>query len=484
MARRRAVLYGRVSKALSPGEKTTSVDQQLANLLAQAGREDVEVIGPFRDDGISASRYARGKPRDGWQKTMEAILAGEVNELWTWEISRATRDRPVWVALINACMANRVLMNVGGRLHDPLDPDDGFMLDLQAALAVRESAMSSKRIKRDVAARAAEGRPHGKIPYGYTREYDTRTGKLLRQIPDPETAPILQELARRVLAGESMYAIANDLNDRGIPCPQEVRNLRAHGVRGDCLWRGDEIRDQLLSPTAAGQRVHNGNVVADATWPAIITPTQRATLLAMLTEPGRKRWFGPVKHLLTGIAECGVCGAPLRRVKNRGYPSYACRGKDGRGASCVSRLQAPLDAFVSLAIVKRMARPDVLQLLNSRDEGSDAASAARELTDLQARLAEFEASAADGGISAAAFGRIEARLLAQIEDARRRATPQEVPAVVLDLAGPDAASRWDGLPVENQRQVVRALLRVRVHRSSRGPGARGFDASAIELVWR
>ena len=206
---RRAVLYGRVSKTARSekgrarqreGGEGKSVDQQLAELTARARRERVQIIGPFRDDGFSASRYAGGKVRDGWQQVMEAIVTGQVGELWVWEVSRATRDRPVWATLINACMAQRVMINVNGRMHDPDDPDDGFMLDLGAALAVRESAMTSKRIRRDVAARARDGLPHGRIPYGYQREYDPKTRALIRQYPDPATSEIVRELARRVLA--------------------------------------------------------------------------------------------------------------------------------------------------------------------------------------------------------------------------------------------------------------------------------------------
>jgi site-specific DNA recombinase len=50
-------------------------------------------------------------------------------------------------------------------------------MELGAALAVRESALTSKRIRRDVAARAAQGLPHGKIPYGY-RASTTRSPAL------------------------------------------------------------------------------------------------------------------------------------------------------------------------------------------------------------------------------------------------------------------------------------------------------------------
>ena len=224
---RRAIIYARISKLprdsgqRSRGERVEgkSVDQQIDELTAIALREGVERV-VRRDDGISASRYGARRTREGWREVMSRIADDTVDELWVWEISRATRDRPVWAALVSACLAHDVKISVGGKLHDPHDPDDGFMLDLGAALAVRESAMNSKRIRRDVAARAAQGLPHGKIPYGYRRIYDSRTRALIRQEPDPETAPIVQELARRTLAGEAFYALTIELTPAAYPAPK------------------------------------------------------------------------------------------------------------------------------------------------------------------------------------------------------------------------------------------------------------------------
>ena len=60
--------------------------------------------------------------------------------------------------------------------------------------------MTSKRIRRAVRIRAAEGRPHGRIPYGYRREHDPATSKVLRQVPNAQTAPVVREIASRLLA--------------------------------------------------------------------------------------------------------------------------------------------------------------------------------------------------------------------------------------------------------------------------------------------
>ena len=225
-----------------------SVAQQLDVLCGLAVREGVQVVAVFRDDGISASSFAHGAVREGWVQTMEVIASGRVDELWVWEVSRATRDRAVYAALIGACTVEDVKITVNGRVHDPNDPDDAFMLDLGAALAVKESALTSKRIRRDVAARAAQGRPHGRIPYGYQREYDPHTGALLRQVPDPATAPLVRELARRVLAGEALYRLA----------AERVRLLQSSQVS-----RAPIVTSRPVSPRYSRTRVRGLENAAD-----------------------------------------------------------------------------------------------------------------------------------------------------------------------------------------------------------------------------
>lgn len=170
---------------------------------------------------------------------------------------------------------------------------------------------------------------------------------------------------------------------------------------------------------------------------------------------------------------------------NREVPSYACRGLPGGSRSHVCRSQRALDAMVTAAAVDRVSDPEFLRNIAVRQDDTAASSAAREVADLRAKLAQLEESVVSpGGISAAAFARFEVVLLPQIADAERRAVPQRVHPALLELAGPDAAKTWDGWGVETRRAAVRALLRVVVHRVSSRRGSHGFDDSSVELIWR
>lgn len=484
----RALLYARVSKADRSGKReTTSCDQQLDHGRRRAVSQNWAIVGELRDDGVSASRYATTKIRPDWQRAVEVITARECNVVVLWEVSRATRDRLPYAALIAACIDAEVWIDVGGRLHDPSDPDDGFMLDLQAGLAVRESGVTSKRIRRDVAARAEAGTPHGKLPYGYIRTYEQRTrGRvLLEQIPDPETAPVVAEIAERLIAGESAYAIACDLQDRAIPSPETIRAIRAHGPDAPRTpWRLETVRDLALSPTLAGQRVHQGRIIGPAAWKAIISPADHLTLTALLQRTRRHR-PGTVQHLLSGIAVCGICSTPLRHIVNRTTASYYCPGPMRRGDGCVSRVKAKVDALVTLHVVRRLADPGLLADLARSQEGATGALTASmaELADLQDQLAAFVAAAAEGKVSAVSFGSIEAGLQRRIDQAKQRIPRADrVPPLVLSVAGPDAERRWDGLNLEARRQIIRFLVTVVVHRTSLPKGSRVFDGATVVVT--
>lgn len=485
--KRRALLYGRVSKG-DGGAETRSVDQQLDELRRIAAREHVTIVGTCRDDGVSASRYGRGKAREGWRAVMAAILDGEVDELWVWEVSRATRDRSIWVALINACIAQGVRITISGRVHDPADPDDGFMLDLQQALAVRESAVTSKRIRRDVAARAEKGAPHGRIPYGYLREYHPLTRALVRQYPDPATAPVVAEVVRRVAAREAGYAIAGDLNARGVPSPHQVRAARlGQDVAKPYPWTLEQVHRAAANPVYAGLRVHQGKVHGPGTWDPIVTLAEHQAAAMVLADPGRRtNRDSKVKYLLTGIAVCGVCGSPCRVIKNRGYLSYACwGGPQARGTCCVARRQPYVDDRVAKAVCAWLERPDVVARMRAGEAGVNdaAAQAAAEVAELEQRLDGFYAKAAAGELSPNGLSFIERDLLPRIEDARKRSVPRHVPDEVRRIVGPGATQRWEAFTVEQRRRVVRAVCTVTIQRKVGRKAPRVFDPELVEVEW-
>lgn len=483
--RLRAGQYLRVS--VDKSGRARSIDEQQVDNERDADAQRWDIVKTYRDPERSASRYAR-RVREDYQVLLADIEKREIDVLILWEPSRGSRKVSEWVQLIELAEAHHVVFSVTshGRVYDPVNPRDRRSLLEDAVDSEYESGKVSVRVKRTVAAAAVEGRPHGKVPYGYLRDYDPHTGALIRQVPDPDSAPILREIVSRVLAGDGLRAIAADLTRREIPTPEGHRALRLGAAEVNTEWTPSKLRTLLVSPTMTGMRVHQAETVGLADWDPVVSPADWAALQVALKDPARRTSPGSrPKHLLSGIAECGVCGAKCGQRMNREVPSYACRGLQGGSRSHVCRSERALDAMVIRAVVGRVSDPEFLRNLAVRQDDTAATAAAREVADLRAKLAQLEESAVSpDGISAAAFARFEAVLLPQIEAAHRRAVPQRVHPAVLELAGPDAAKTWDRWGIETRRAAVRAMLRVVVHRVSSRRGSHGFDDSSVELIWR
>lgn len=467
---------------------SVSPAQQEKENRAWCAANGIDIAWSITDPGYSASRYAK-RARPGYETVGQNIAGADpVDILVAWECSRVQRDLEVHVELRKLCTeyGRNTLLAYKGRIYDFTRPDDRFQTALDAILAERESDETRERIMRSIRANVAAGKPHGRLPYGYRSLHDTATGDTVGRIPDDLTGPVVAEIIQRVGNGDTGYAIAADLTARAVPSPHEFRSARlGRPVDDPRPWTLEQVHRIARNPAYAALRVHKGKVVGEGTWEPIVSLEEHGRAVDRLAQPGRKSWTdASTKHLLTGIARCGVCGARCRLTKNRGYPSYSCWG--GKGTGCVARRQEYVDDRVTEAILEVMEKPGIVAQLAAAQDNDDggAAEAAQELEDLKLRLAGFVDAAADGAISPAALAQIEGKLQPQIDDARRRAAPSAVPPEVRKLAGPGARDRWEHeLTMSERRAVVRSLVEVLIHRSPRKHGSRGFDPTLIEIRW-
>lgn len=452
---------------------------------------------PFRDEG-SASRYAT-RSRDGFAALQEDLECDRLraDALVLWEPSRGSRTVGEWVGLLDLLEARGVQLFVTthGRLYDPCNARDRRTLLEDAVDSEYESAKTSARLLRSTRAGAEQGRPHGKNLWGYRRIYDPQSRRLLRVEADPETGHLVQEAARRFLGGDTCYGIAADWNRRSIPTRRQARTEH----RAALGWTPEAIRDILSRPSYAGIRTHHGETTTSL-WPALIPRADFDRIQKLLRDRARPTDFA-TRHLLTGIARCGECGATLavgrqrtgRRLTADGEPrrrdtyfTYVCRGAPGKTGFHVAMRETHLDSAVTEAVLARMERPDFLALVGQRDEGIDSerATILAEIESARAYLDEVRARAA-------AERRIdlvidqEKRLQPVIEAAEQRLqglTP--VDPSVTDLARSGAIrDRWETLPVESKRVIIRGLVRPIVHRSTRPRGSKGLDLGRVELLW-
>lgn len=459
-----AAIYDRVSEDRAHGR---SVAEQEADNRRVVEANGWTLAGVWTDNDRGASRYSR-KKRPAWEQLVDRLEAGGIDVLVTWEASRAQRDLEVYLRLRNLCRRLGILWCYNGRTYDLTRHEDAFATGLDALLAEREVDLTRERVLRAVRANAVSGRPHGKLPYGYRREYDAASGALLRQVPDETTAPIVREMYRRIAAGDSCRGVAVDLTRRAVPPPRP-------GKHGD--WYGSTVRTIVLSPTNIAQRVHRGQIVGPASWPPLVDEQLWHAAVARLEDPARPRMPDTAaRHLLSGVAVCGVCGGSVTVIRPHGYRTYTCRR-----LHCVARSEKLLDAYVVdrvLALIEQ--RSDLTD--PDDDTRPDLAALRADLDALTQRMDTLAEQAAKGQISPAMLAKIEARLLPQIHAAETRIRALRLPRALAGLDTTDPAGLWDSLALAARRALIRELVTVKVLPTQRG--ARGIRPGSVEITPR
>lgn len=428
-----AIIYTRVSHQ----GRSISIRDQEKECRAFCERKDIPVRAIFSDDGISASRY--GKHRPGWAAVKAELRQGDI--LVVWEASRAHRDLAEFVALRDLCASLNVPLSYSGRILDFSEGDDRFSGGIDALVAERESEDIKKRVRRGVDSAARAGSPHSRPPWGYKsapREVDEfGTFRAAWEI-DPVEGPRVKEAAERLLGGQSLRAVLRWLGETGY-APSSLSNLRR----------------VVTNPAIAGQRVHQGNVLREATWPALITERQREQLEvnfdhALLTR-GYTCHPGPEpKYLLSYVAMCAKCDGPLGPVlrKHRGpnKESYTCLN------GCCQRLMRRFDAEVEAELF------DVLSKIKPPDEQPAPEVDDTELQDAKKLLNEWIRAAEKGEVGPQAFARVERSLTARIAGLNRPASPSRKRRTSPE----EIRKNWQRYTMRRRREVIRAFLTVKL----------------------
>lgn len=449
------------------GRKSTddagrSVASQEADWRADCATQGLEPGRVFADPGLSASRYAK-KGRPDYDALLAHIRAGGCELLSLWECSRGSRDLADWVALLDLCRKHGTLIRAvsHGRTYDVRVRRDWRTLADEGVDSADESEKISERTTRGKRTAAAAGRPAGRLTYGYTREYDG-AGRYVRQVIDPEKAAVVREIVASVRDGVSISAIARGLNDRAIPAPEGGQ------------WRSAHIGRIATNPAYAARRVHRGEVVGPADWPAILDDTEHHGVVAVLRDPARRVARGTaLRWPLSGVALCGVCEVGRLRTHRGGAArSYLC---DECKRIAISA--DPLDDFVSNLVCERLRQPDALAVFAPPPDDVATAAAQAEERALRERLDDHYTLAAAGQLSAGGLAAVEARLLPLIAEAVAKVRRLSAPRALRSLVDVDVAGTWTDLPVSTRRDVIVALVDLHV-----GPAVRGrprFDRGRL-----
>jgi len=482
-----ALVYGRASK--DRHKLMRSIRDQIQDCETWCEPIGWNVAKVITDADRSASQWRR-KEREGFDEAIELIKSGKYGGFVTWEPSRAGRDMAIYVQLRAACQNAGVLYLTHGRVYDFSRSDDTFMLGFEFLRAEADANTMRERQLRTARLNAERGRPHGRVPYGYRRVYDDRTGILIGQEPDPHTGEMVRMMAREVLNGASPYQVAIRLQDMGEPTPQGPRegNLSVG-------WAALTVKQILRNPTMAGKRVYRGEIIGDAGWEPLISAEDFARLQRILYDPARRVHVSDgvsPKALLTHIAKCHYCGRPLTRAtykakgKAPAHPrtmKYHCQF---RGCYKVVVGADWLDEFVSAAAVAWFGRPENIAMLIADDAAwADRASEAElRLVELQARLDEAADRYAAGAITLSTLSRVEATLRPQIDEAQKSTVPPITDDGIRALVtSSDVEAAWNSTGLEERRRIIKAVFEIRIMQAP-VKGRKSFQPERVVITPR
>lgn len=459
---RAAAIYARISEDRA-GEML-GIKRQLADCEKYAALKGWPVADRYCDDDISA--YSR-KARPEYRRMLDDIGSGRIDAVVVWHLDRLHRNPKELEEFFEKCDRARVkhLATVQGDVD--LSTHDGkFHARIIGAVARKESDDKSRRATRKHLELAQTGKPGGgRRPYGYTDD---------REIV-PAEAAVIREAARRLLAGETLMAVATDLNRRKIPT--------ARGTQ----WSCHTLKHIVIHPRLAGHRTLNERVVGPAVWDAILDDRESQRLRALLTDPTRRLNRSARRYLLSSLLRCQNCGKRLVSHPNHRRPGYACSAAPGfGGCGRISILAEPVEAFVSEAVLYRLDSPELARAVTRRPDRS------RELDDLEieiandlAKLEELAAFWADSKIEAAEYFVARNRIADRLASSRARFSRLDTKKSLRNLIdqGAELRRRWADLSLHQKRAVITAVLdHVDVSPAKRP--TKYVDLDRLNPVWR
>lgn len=412
-------------------EQDVSVDRQKAEISAWAREHALAITRWFEDRARSGGSTQR---RDAFLELNDYLSEprSDISGVVIWEYARFARqfdDAVFYVASLRRL--GFAVYSITDAIPDTLE---GRLLESILAwknAKYREDLSRAVRSGMRLVVSSFKGYPNRTPPIGYRKEFVTigtrRDGtphRTAHLVPDPETAPLVQQAFDLRASGATYSEIHNRLH------------LTAWHI---------SLNRILSNPIYTGTLKFGGNE-----YPGFCTPLVSAETFARAQSINalRARRFGThhprrarSRFILTGLLTCGLCGAPMngRVVKRAGQKDalyYVCRKtSSGKAATCraPSLPKDQIETLVLEVVEKHLLHPELRRALLARalkrkrpaPRDLSLKKQKAELAKLDSELRRLVAAIRDSGHSRALLDELAAletrrdALAAQIDSASR-----------------------------------------------------------------
>lgn len=338
MSGSKVALYLRLSREDDDKKsESESITNQRDFLIQFTKAKNWPVIDIYIDDGYSGTSFDRPE----FKRLLFDIEAGKIDTVITKDLSRLGRDY-----IQTGHYLERYFPKMGVRyiaVNDGIDTanDDNGNNDMSPFKSVIND-MYAKDISKKVRTALTTKKKNGKFigsnaPFGYKKNPNNR-GQL---IIDEEVAPIVRQIFKLFIAGNSLSGIAKILTKENAPTPSQVSGNSNTQKRFQGLWNDVMIKRILTTETYIGNLTQNRSrkinykvdkkinlkqqewIVVTNTHEPIVSKEDFLTVAKMISI----RSYVPktnsnMVHLLSGLIFCADCGAPMTFVKESATRTY------------------------------------------------------------------------------------------------------------------------------------------------------------------
>src|SRR5665811_1390508 len=255
---KRAAIYARISMDRS-GE-ALGVERQIEDCKKLAATKNLTVVATLQDNDISA--YS-GKKRPAYQQLLGLMREGEIDVVLAYHTDRLQRSMKELETYIDAADAHGIsTLTVRAGEMDLATANGRMVARIVGSIARHESEQKSERVSRARLQAAQKGQAHGHLGYGYDKNQNIVLAE----------ARIIREIADRIIQGDTLYSIANDLNARAVDSP------------GAGKWHHHHVK-MLFEGRPTGLASAQGDVVMALADGEKKTRTQAVKMMALAESP-------------------------------------------------------------------------------------------------------------------------------------------------------------------------------------------------------
>ncbi|HEV2760819.1 MAG TPA: recombinase zinc beta ribbon domain-containing protein [Acidimicrobiales bacterium] len=245
-----------------------------------------------------------------------------------------------------------------------------------------------------------------------------------------EEAAAIREAAGRVLSGETLSAVVQDWNRRGL--------TTANGGP----WRVNSLSSLLVQTRLVAA-------------PQILDEETHGRLVALHASRGKGPRRATRRYLLTGLLRCWRCGGTMRGMPRvHGADLYVCPGPPHGGCSGTAVTADHAEEAIGSMVLARLDSPQFLS------PPGDAREIVRELAGHRQRLSDLGDLWASGEITKDEWISLKRKVGQRAGVAEAQVAHLARVTALRDMAGTGRALavKWPTMSIDERRSIVHAAL--------------------------